>query len=96
MLDKISTKMYYYIVTKRKAIKMIDYQDYDFIQEYADKRLDFSCYDENVRRLVISCWNTLRRINCQDEVVFETVMNGMCNAWEAGANYEYLETKRQQ
>ena len=79
MLDKIITKMYYYIVTKRKVIKMIDYQDYDFIQEYADKRLDFSC-----------------RINCQDEVVFETVMNGMCNAWEAGANYEYLETKRQQ
>ena len=33
---------------------MIDYQHYDFIQEYADKRLDFSCYDENVRRLVIS------------------------------------------
>lgn len=75
---------------------MTDYQDYDFIQAYVDKRLNLNCYDENVRRLTISCWNTLRRINCQDEIVFETVVNGMCIAWEAGENYCYLEMKRQE
>lgn len=59
------------------------FQDFDFIAVVISKRVTV----ENGRNkdvLTHNAWNILRGINCNNATVFETVINGICNAFDAG------------
>lgn len=59
------------------------FQDFDFIAAAISMRVTV----ENGRNedvLTHNAWNILRGINCNDATVFETIINGICNAFDAG------------
>lgn len=69
----------------------MNYTDYDMIEKDLEIRcdkFDWEC-EHAWKLLVTSTWNILRRINCKDAVTYETIINGMANAYNAGAEAEY-------
>ena len=77
---------------------MNEFTDYDRIERDLMKRCDDLCfnYEHAWKVLVVSTWNILNRINCADFATYETVINGMGNAYNAGIeNYRYDIKKKE-
>lgn len=61
----------------------MQYQDYGFIAEAIAARADFA-NTRNKELVIHKAWNILCGINCKNSIVFETIINDICNAFNEG------------
>ena len=77
---------------------MNEFTDYDRIERDLMKRCNNLTFNSGHawKVLVVSTWNILKRIDCTDFATYETVVNGMGNAYNAGIeNYHHNMKKKE-
>lgn len=77
---------------------MNEFTDYDRIERDLIKRCDDLAFNSEHawKVLVVSTWNILNRIDCADFATYETVVNGMGNAYNAGIENYYRNMKKKE